>query len=200
MRPASTLPLIYFVRHGQTDWNVEGRLQGQADTDINETGRRQASANGLLLRELVPNPVAFDFVASPLRRTCETMERIREAMGLDPRAFRTDARLMELHFGDWQGFTYDELELREPGSRARRKIDKWNFQPPGPAAESYEILKSRVAAWLDDVQAPTVCVSHGGVIRALFRLVEELPQKKAAVMQVPQDRILRLEAGRLEWV
>lgn len=200
MRPASTLPLIYFVRHGQTDWNVEGRLQGQADTHINETGRRQASANGLLLRELVPNPVAFDFVASPLRRTCETMERIREAMGLDPRAFRTDARLMELHFGDWQGFTYDELELREPGSRARRKIDKWNFQPPGPAAESYEILKSRVAAWLDDVQAPTVCVSHGGVIRALFRLVEELPQKKAAVMQVPQDRILRLEAGRLEWV
>lgn len=200
MRPISTLPLIYFVRHGQTDWNVENRLQGQAETDINPTGRAQASENGRTLKGLIPDPADFDFVASPSRRTRETMERIRAAMGLEPHSYRTDARLMELHFGDWQGFTYDELELHEPGSKARRSVDKWNFCPPGTAAESYEMLTGRVWSWLSDVTGPTVCVTHGGIFRAVFRLVADLPQKKAAVLAVPQDRILRLKEGELEWV
>lgn len=200
MRPVSTLPLIYFVRHGQTDWNVENRLQGQAETDINATGQAQASANGKTLKGLIADPAAFDFVASPSRRTRETMERIRTAMGLDPTAYRIDPRLLELHFGDWQGFTYDELELREPGSKRRRAVDKWNFCPPGAAAESYEILKERMSSWLSDVTGPTVCVTHGGIFRAVFRLVANLPQKEAAVLPVPQDRILRCEAGELDWV
>jgi probable phosphoglycerate mutase len=200
MRSISTLPLIYFVRHGQTDWNVESRLQGQAETDINPTGRLQAAENGRTLKALIPDAAGFDFVASPSRRTRETMERIRTAMGLDPHAYRTDPRLMELHFGDWQGFTYEELESREPGSRARRSVDKWNFRPPGTAAESYEMLKERVSSWLSDVIEPTVCVTHGGIFRAVFRLLADLPQKKAAVLAVPQDRILRLEVGQLEWI
>lgn len=200
MRPISTLPLIYFVRHGQTDWNVENRLQGQAETDINPTGQAQATANGETLKGLISDPDVFDFVASPSRRTRETMERIRAAMGLDPEAYRTDPRLLELHFGDWQGFTYDELELHEPGSKARRAVDKWNFRPPGAAAESYEMLKERASSWLSDVTGPTVCVTHGGIFRAIFRLFADMPQKKAAVLAVPQDRILRLDAGGLEWI
>lgn len=196
----ASLPLIYFVRHGQTDWNVESRLQGQAETDINATGRLQATENGRALNALIPDPSDFDFVASPSRRTRETMERIRAAMGLDPEAYRTDRRLMELHFGDWQGFTYDELELREPGSKSRRSKDKWNFRPPGAAGESYEMLMARVESWLAGVTVPMVCVTHGGVFRTLFRLIEDLPQKKAAVMVVPQDRVLRLDDGRLEWM
>lgn len=93
-------PLTYIVRHGQTDWNVEGRLQGQVDTDINTLGRSQADRNGAKMRELVQNPDDFDFVASPLRRTCETMERVRTGMGLPARGFRTDPLLKEVHFGD----------------------------------------------------------------------------------------------------
>jgi broad specificity phosphatase PhoE len=75
-------PLIYFVRHGQTPWNAEQRLQGQADIDINAVGREQADRNGRRLAELIPDPAVFDFVASPMRRTRETMERARAAMGL----------------------------------------------------------------------------------------------------------------------
>ena len=74
--------LIYLIRHGQTDWNAEGRLQGQADTGLNDTGRAQATRNGEFLAGLVADPAAFDFVASPLSRTRETMERVRAAMGL----------------------------------------------------------------------------------------------------------------------
>lgn len=196
----TTSALVYFVRHGQTDWNAESRLQGQAETDINALGREQATQNGRTLKALIADPSGFDFVASPLRRTRETMERIRDAMELDPFAYRTDARLLELNFGDWQGFTYDELEVREPGSKARRSLDKWNFRPPGDAAESYEMLKDRVMPWLAEVTSPTVCVTHGGIFRVLFRMIEELTQKKAAVLSVPQDRVLRLENGTLTWI
>ena len=98
--------LIYVVRHGQTDWNAEHRLQGQADTDLNDLGRRQASENGRKLADLIGDAKAdFDYVSSPMLRTRETMELLRAAMGLDPAGYRTDDRLVELNFGAWQGFT-----------------------------------------------------------------------------------------------
>ncbi|TIL50680.1 MAG: histidine phosphatase family protein, partial [Mesorhizobium sp.] len=62
-------PLVYIARHGQTVWNAESRLQGQADTDLNPLGREQATGNGRRLAEFVDNPEDFDFVASPMRRT-----------------------------------------------------------------------------------------------------------------------------------
>jgi len=193
-------PLVYIVRHGQTAWNVEYRLQGQADIPLNEEGRRQASANGRHLAELIPDPAAFDFVASPLQRTRATMELARAAMRLDPKAYRTDARLMEVNFGDWQGFTIAELERREPGSTKDRGPDKWDFVPPGEHAESYEMLLERVRPFFEGIARPTVCVTHGGVIRSLFRMVEKLPKAEAARVDTPQDRILRLKDGRLEWL
>jgi probable phosphoglycerate mutase len=193
-------PLVYIARHGQTVWNAESRLQGQADTDLNPLGREQATRNGYRLAEFVHNPEDFDFVASPMRRTRETMERIRMAMGLDPQAYRTDPRLVEMSFGDWQGFTFPELEARHLGSGRERRLDKWNFLPPGEGAESYQMLLERVKPWFDALDRPTVCVTHGGVVRALFRMVLGMPEKEAANLDVPQDRLLRLEGRRLEWL
>lgn len=193
-------PPIYISRHGQTDWNVEERLQGQADTDINAIGRAQADRNGTRLGELIGQAEGFDFVCSPLRRTRETMERVRARMGLDPAAYRTDPRLMELHFGAWQGFTYQELEAAEPGCTQARSSDKWRFVPPGGEAESYEMLAVRVKTWLDDVRQPTVCVTHGGVIRTLLYLNGLVTSHEAANRGTPQDRILRLHDGKAEWL
>jgi broad specificity phosphatase PhoE len=193
-------PLVYFLRHGETDWNVEGRLQGQADTDINALGGEQADRNGRVLADLLGKAEGFDFVASPMRRTRETMERVRAVMGLDPKDYRTDARLIEVHFGDWQGSTFAELEARAPGSTKARRRDKWNFRPPGPAGESYEMLKARFLPWLESVMRPTVCTTHGGIIRAVFRIVADLPEREAAAMHVPQDRVLKLEDDGLEWI
>lgn len=193
-------PLVYIARHGQTKWNAESRLQGQADTDLNALGRDQASRNGRRLAEFVHNPQDFDFVASPMRRTRETMERLRAAMKLDPHAYRTDPRLVEMSFGDWQGFTFPELEARHLGSAKERRFDKWNFLPPGEGAESYQMLLERIKPWFDALDRQTVCVTHGGVVRALFRMVLGMPEKEAATLNVPQDRLLRLEGRRLEWL
>jgi len=193
-------PLVYLVRHGQTDWNAEHRLQGQADVDLNEVGRAQAERNGRKLAELIADPRDFDFVASPLRRTRETMELARAAMGLPPRGYRTDARLIEVHFGDWQGHTLAELDRLTPGATAARVIDKWNFVPPGERAESYEMLSRRAKPWFDELKRPTVCVTHGGIFRILFRIVGRKPQKEAAALDIAQDRVLRFEDGKLEWL
>jgi len=193
-------PLVYIVRHGQTAWNAESRLQGQADTDLNALGREQATGNGHRLAEVVQNPADFDFVASPMKRTRETMQRIRAAMKLDPNAYRTDPRLVEVNFGDWQGFTYAELKTRYPGARRTRALDKWNFQPPGEGAESYQMLLERVKPWFDAIQRQTICVTHGGVMRALFRFVLGVAEDEAANLEIPQDRVLRLQGDRLEWL
>ncbi|MGN6584569.1 MAG: histidine phosphatase family protein [Rhizobiaceae bacterium] len=193
-------PLTYFVRHGQTDYNADGRLQGQADPDINALGRRQADENGEKLARLLGKAEGFDFVASPLRRTRETMERIRIKMELPAEGYRTDPRLMELNFGDWQGFTFAEIEARTPGATAPRLKDKWDFVPPGAHAESYAMLAERVKGWLAELNVRTICVAHGGVIRSLFHIVEHVPGREAANIETPQDRILKLENERLTWL
>lgn len=192
--------LVYFVRHGQTDWNAESRLQGQADTDLNDTGRAQASRNGRTLAGLIAAPDAFDYVASPMLRTRETMQRLRVELGLPPDGYRTDPRLVEVNFGDWQGFTYAELERADPGCSARREADKWGFVPPGDGAESYAALTERIRPWFESVARDTVCVTHGGVIRTIFRMVGALSPTECAALTIPQDRILRFAAGRLEWL
>ena len=76
---------LYLVRHGQTDWNAEARFQGQMDIDLNDLGREQARQNGIKLGRLLGSEISrFDFVASPMSRTRETMEVARAAVGLDP--------------------------------------------------------------------------------------------------------------------
>ncbi|TPJ42945.1 histidine phosphatase family protein [Mesorhizobium sp. B2-6-5] len=193
-------PLVYIARHGQTAWNAEFRLQGQADTDLNALGREQATRNGHRLAELIGDPNEFDFVASPMRRTRETMERIRAAMKLDPLAYRTDIRLIEVNFGDWQGFTFAELDTRFPGASRTRARDKWNFQPPGEGAENYQMLLERVKPCFDEIDRKTICVTHGGVMRALFRFVLDMPKDEAANLEIPHDRVLKLEGNSLEWL
>jgi len=193
-------PLIYFSRHGQTDWNKTRRIQGQIERDITEQGRREATRNGMKLKELIGGAQGFDFVASPMRRTRETMECIRAAMGLDPKAYRTDPELMELHFGEWQGFSETEIAREQPELIAARLADKWNFVPPGEEAESYAMLLQRVSRWVDAVQQPTVCVTHGGCLRTIFQRYGGLSASEASGLCIPQDRILRFDDKGLVWL
>lgn len=191
---------LYFVRHGQTDWNADRRFQGQSDTELNSTGRAQADRNGRRLAELIERPTDYAFISSPLWRTRETMERLRRAMGFDPKDYTTDERLIEVHFGDWQGSTLAELELAQPGCGARRNADKWAFLPPGDRAESYAMLAERVRPCFDAVEAPTVFVTHGGVIRCVFHLCGGMEAGECSEMDIPQDRVLRLRDSKLEWL
>jgi probable phosphoglycerate mutase len=190
-------PLI-FLRHGETDWNVEGRLQGQRDIPLNETGRSQARRNGEAILRAFPDIAGFEAVASPLGRTRATMEIARGAMGLDPAGYRTDDRLLEITFGAWEGATLDELRAIDPDRIAERERDKWDFVPPG--GESYARITRRIGAWLAEVRRPTFVVSHGGVGRVLRHLVLGIDPAEAAAMPFPQDRALVIREGRGAWL
>src|SRR5947207_2881573 len=107
-------PVLYFVRHGETDWNAAHRLQGQHDSALNASGRAQAARCGTILRDLLARagrkPEELDYVASPLARARSSMTLMRESIGLDPAQFRLDARLAEISFGRWEGLTFAEVQ------------------------------------------------------------------------------------------
>jgi broad specificity phosphatase PhoE len=181
-------PILYFARHGETDWNRERRLQGQHDIPLNALGRVQASRCGALMRELLERdgrPAAqYDYISSPLGRARETMELMRAAMGLDPDAYRTDARLMEMSFGRWEGFTFAELQAREAPALAERERDKWGFVLPG--GESYAQLQVRIRSWYESLERDSVVSAHGGVCRALIAHFNLAQPEAASVGDIGQ--------------
>lgn len=192
------LPTIVFLRHGETNWNVEGRMQGQRDIPLNDNGRAQAKRNGQAIITAIPDIASYDFVASPLGRARETMEIARLAMGLDPSAYHLDDRLREITFGEWEGFTTAELRNAHGELVETREKDKWSFLPPG--GESYRLLAERVEAWLARIKRPTMAVSHGGVGRVLRRYLHDLDPQAAVTMSFPQDQAMLIKSGSTEWI
>jgi broad specificity phosphatase PhoE len=192
------LPTLVFLRHGETNWNVEGRLQGQRDIPLNDNGRSQAKRNGHAIAARLPEVRGFDFVASPLIRSRETMEIARLAMGLDPSGYHLDDRLREITFGEWEGFTTADLRAKHPELVAERERDKWRFLPPG--GESYALLLERVKAWVATIDRPTFAVSHGGVGRVIRTHLLGVDPRDAVAEDFPQDRLLVIEGSRGRWV
>ena len=176
------MPVLYYIRHGETDWNLQQRLQGHRDTDLNARGRGQAAHCGDILRELFVRDrrAAADcaYVSSPLMRARQTMELVRAALDLDPRDYQLDDRLIEISFGDWEGLTLPEIEARSPDAIAAREHDKWRFCPP--RGESYRDVAKRVGAWYATVARDTVVAAHGGVARSLIAHFNILPHEEAA--------------------
>lgn len=189
--------ILYLVRHGETDWNREGRLQGQHDIPLNGLGRAQAEEAGRRLRELVPEVKDLDFVASPLGRARETMERLRAMLGLDPALYRSDARLRELSFGAWEGSTWKEVRARDPEASAARERDRWKFVPPG--GESYAMLAARAGPVLEGLAGSAVVVSHGGVARALLALRCRVSTHRAPRLDIWQGRVLVITGQDHRW-
>ena len=189
--------VLYFVRHGETDWNREARLQGSRDIPLNAFGRVQAEEAGRRLGALIPDLAAVDFVASPLERTRHTMEAIRAALGLAPSDYARDARLTELRFGRWEGQTWKEIRRREPVAAKAREVDRWGFVPA--EGESYAMLAERLRPFLDERRRDAIVVSHGGVARAMLALVAGVPQGEAPRVAIWQGRVLMIEAGRYGW-
>jgi probable phosphoglycerate mutase len=192
-------PKLYFVRHGETDWNLERRLQGQHDIPLNALGREQALRCGAILRDLLGRDGRhvsdFDYVSSPLGRARETMERIRSILELEPERYSTDARLMEMSFGRWEGFTFAELQTREAEALARRERDKWGFVLPG--GESYAQLVVRVRAWYQGVERDTVVAAHGGVCRALMAHLGIARPETASMGDIGQGVVYLFEGDRM---
>jgi probable phosphoglycerate mutase len=153
---------MVLVRHGETDWNREGRWQGHADPGLNECGRAQARAAAARL--VSERPAAL--VTSDLQRAAETAEAVSGALGV-PAA--VDPRLREVDVGKWSGLTRDEVRARDP-----QGYHAWlDGENPGyPGGETFAELQARSAAAMDELwrahaDSTVVVVCHGGTIRAM---------------------------------
>ncbi|MCP8939067.1 histidine phosphatase family protein [Alsobacter sp. SYSU M60028] len=194
--PAAGLRL-FFVRHGETDWNAEGRLQGQKDIPINARGRQQAAEVADRLRRLRPDAGSLPWIVSPLGRTRETAEIARATLGLSPDGYAVEDRLKEISFGRWEGMTWREVRKAEPEAARGREGGKWGFVPPG--GESYAMLSERVRPWTAGLSGDYVVVAHGGVARALMYLLAGTPGPRAASVDIWQGRLLVFEKGGCFW-
>jgi broad specificity phosphatase PhoE len=188
---------LYFIRHGETDWNAEGRLQGQRDIPLNDLGRVQAEEAGLILKGLHPQPEDLDWWVSPLTRTRETAERARAALGLHPTYYRTDERLKELTFGRWEGMTWKEVRRSDPAGAARRERDKWGAVPPD--GESYAMLLERVRSFIEGLDREAVIVSHGGVARVMMAALGGYAEARACVEEIRQGQVLVFREAACRW-
>jgi broad specificity phosphatase PhoE len=164
------MPTIYYIRHGETSWNAQGRLQGAQDVPLNDLGRQQAAQAGHILADLFVrdrrDKSTLRFVSSPLGRARSTMELVRGELKLPPSDYALDDRLREIGYGEWEGSTLAEMQMEDPELFARRQLEKWTVSPPG--GESYVAVQARVQDWYGQLRQDTVAVAHGGTARALM--------------------------------
>ena len=194
------MPTIYHIRHGETDWNVDGRLQGWRDLPMNARGLTQAAHAAHLLHELFTrdgkSPQDFDYVASPLQRATATMRIVRTELKLPVDDFTCDDRLREIGYGTWEGHTLREMEQRDPATFARRTADKWDTVPPD--GESYAQLAARVRAWYATLTRDTVVAAHGGTTRVLMVITGARTTDEAADCPIKQGAVYVFGQGTLQ--
>jgi probable phosphoglycerate mutase len=193
------MPTIYYIRHGETAWNAQGRLQGVRDIPLNDLGRKQAVASGRILAELLARDgrsvASLAFVASPLKRARSTMELVRGTLKMPPIEYVTDERLREIGYGQWEGSTLAEMRQADPKAFAARERDKWTMSPPG--GESYVSVQARVSDWYGQRQTDTVAVAHGGTARALMVALGFTTPEKAANLFIEQGAVYVFGDGGL---
>lgn len=171
---------IYLVRHGETDWNQAGLLQGQTDIALNVQGLEQAREASERLKE-VPFEIAF---CSPLIRAKRTAETI---IGDRKITLTTDERLRELNFGPWEG-----VDIRTIKDAASQPFTNPGSYIPPEGAESFVQLYKRSGEFVDQVLLPlegtyetVLVVAHGGVNRSILN----------PVLNIPVDDFWRMHMG-----
>ena len=183
---------IYLLRHGQTEWNAQHRLQGRMDSPLTARGVEQARRMERTLRSLLDRGTEWRLVASPQPRARTTAEIVGAGCGL---SISIDDRLREASMGAWEGLTRQEIDGRWPNPSGAYRF----LQAPG--GETWHDVSARATMWLQDLRGPTIAVSHGitgRVLRALYLgvEVESLPSMAA----LSQDGLYRLEQGTVAFI
>jgi probable phosphoglycerate mutase len=191
--------MIYLIRHGRTEFNLEGRFQGHGDSPLTDLGLQQAQANGALLKRLIDDPSGWRLDCSPLGRAAHTARIIAEVAGLA--APIPDDRLREVALGSWEGLTEEDISIAYPG--AARGATRYDIFFRSPDGEGFEALRARLKSWLDEALAdprPRIAVSHGVAGRVLRGLYAGLDREVMLRLPAPQDSVFRLEHGRIEQI
>lgn len=186
---------IYLLRHGQTRFNAEQRLQGHCNSDLTAIGLQQAEAMANTLAGLLATPQDWALYSSPLGRARQTAHIIGERLQLSPEHIRLDERLMELGLGEWEQQRAPDLQRQYP--HISQQVLSWYLQAPG--TEGYEQLQSRLSNWLQDPDLPqqVVVVAHGLSGAVLRGLYANLDFDAIWQQEIPQDAFFKLSHGQI---
>ena len=188
--------VLYLVRHGQSEWNRIGRIQGRRESPLTALGRAQAVALGRMLREVLPDP-GIDIVASPLSRAFETATIIARELGRDAGDVRADARINDFDVGVLAGYPgWDAVVTDHPGLARLRLEDPIRFHPPGGEsgadvlARARDFLAAREAAGRD---ALVVC--HGVINKFIRAAARGITGGDIIALGEDQEVVYRLDGA-----
>ena len=187
---------IFLLRHGETVWNLDRRIQGQLDAPLTRLGTEQAWAMGQTLRELLGGERPRTLQVSTLGRCRQSAALVCEAAGMAFSEAEFLPELMELHYGVWQGLRKPDLRRQQPELWARREADRWRFAPEG--GESYMGASRRIGDWLERAQrleGVVVAVLHGGTSLLARGLYARLDPAEIVRQDFPQNAFYRLSQG-----
>ncbi|MGO4999331.1 histidine phosphatase family protein [Oceanisphaera sp. W20_SRM_FM3] len=186
---------IYLLRHGQTQFNAELRLQGHCNSDLTPLGLAQANAMANTLANLLDKPQDWALYSSPLGRAQQTAHIIRERLQLSPSGVQLDERLMEVGLGEWEQQRAPDLKLQYP--HISQHVLSWYLKAPG--AETLAHAQQRLSSWLQDPALPAqVLVVAHGLSGALLRGVyANLNEQAIWQQEIPQDAFFKLHNGQI---
>ena len=187
---------ICLVRHGETEWNAQGRFQGQLDSPLTVLGRKQAGDMGALLAKVLPAGADIPMHVSPLGRTRDTAAILARHRPFSPVSF--DSRLQEVTTGSWDGLDHAGIEAGWPGRLDGCTAFDWYFRSPD--GEGYEAACERFRDWLRGVEGPVVAVSHGLAGRLIRGVYLGLSRDAVLCLPVPQDVVWHLCDGTVRAV
>ncbi|MCK5853632.1 MAG: histidine phosphatase family protein [Sulfurovaceae bacterium] len=188
-------PTIYLIRHGQTEWNVEGRYQGQKDSPLTQKGKEQARLNALKLQKEIKNFDEVKIYSSPLGRAKNSAFIICDELNIERDKIIFDKRIEEFDYGIFEGELKSLCQTQYAEMFQAREADKWWYQIEG--GDSYEIVTNRLKLWLDEVknEKVIVMVAHEMINRALRGLYLNLEHNKTLKLRQPNDLVLLLEGN-----
>jgi broad specificity phosphatase PhoE len=189
------VPPLYFVRHGETEWNRQGIIQGWTDVPLSEAGHLQARAVAQALKADLVDTATYEFLVSPMLRTQQTMAHISKALNIGEGRITTEPLLKELGFGIWEGRPFWELKA-SPVYPADPET-RYAWRPEG--GESYLDGTSRLHGLLSRITRPTVMVSHGALGRCLIGLATGLGIRDLMAIRMLQGAYCKIVDGNAVW-
>lgn len=188
---------IYLLRHGETEWNKEGRKQGRGDSPLTALGRNQALACTLTIKKHIRKSAEVSVVTSPLGRARETGEILCKELSILADQRSESPELMELDYGQWQGLTDDEIDRKFPGERQKRYGNHWTYQVPD--GESNALVEKRVSNWLtlQKEERETIVIAHEMVNRVLLGLYLGLDQGETLKIKHSPTQVFQLKNKKM---
>jgi broad specificity phosphatase PhoE len=186
-----TYPAFYLLRHGQTKWNIAGRLQGKLDSSLTETGRVQAQQQGSLLTPIFEQFPDIPVISSPQGRALTTAQIALKKRG---NGVIADERLREISAGAWDGAYLDTIEQTH-GHLYQQSRNSFELMFLAPDGEGEEAVLKRCRDFLNQQRKPTILITHGATLCVLRGILREMAFDEMLDLSHEQGCIYAIENG-----